>query len=195
MADEIRNDVTLGENYPFVTTPNIDRLRNDGVTFRNTFCQTPTCCPSRGSALTGKYPQQLGLYNHSCLLPTDEKTMGHHFSEHGYDSVAFGKTHHMNPGFRSYTYDIAATMGSDNHGYNVDGNTAVGTFVKNSAEFCDFKACKQFGEYINHEWNAPQPFLAYVGIYSPPAALSATTVRSEVRLARHRTSSRIRRRG
>ena len=115
MADEIRNDVTLHENYPFVSMPNIDRLRREGVTFRNTFCQTPTCCPSRGSVFTGKYPQQLGLYNHGCLLPTEEKTMGHYFSERGYDAVAFGKTHHMNPGFRSYTYDMEATMGSTNH--------------------------------------------------------------------------------
>ena len=172
MADEIRNDIVLHENYPFVAMPNVDRLRKEGVTFSNTFCQTPTCCPSRGSVMTGKYPQQLGLYNHSCLLPPEEKTMGHHFVEHGYDAVSFGKTHHMNPGFRSYTYDMEATMGSTNHGYNVDDETAVGIFQKDDDGFCDFVACRQFDTYLeNDREGSGRPFLAFIGIYSPHAPL------------------------
>ncbi|MBT3275793.1 MAG: sulfatase-like hydrolase/transferase, partial [Spirochaetales bacterium] len=147
-----------------VDAPNIDRLRAESITFSNAFCQTPTCCPSRGSVFTGKYPQQLGLYNHSCLLSDSEKTMGHHFSEHGYDAVAFGKTHHMNPGFRSITYDVATSMGSKNHGYNVTDSDAVGVFEGPVEEFCDFAAVRQFTDYLE---TGPDKFLAYIGIYSP----------------------------
>ena len=167
MADELRNDITLHEYYPFVKTPHLDRLRDEGVTFTNAFCQTPTCCPSRGSAMTGKYPQQLGLYNHSCLLPDNEKTIGHHFTENGYNSVAFGKTHHMNPGFQSFTYDMDETMGWDNHGYNVEEENAVGIFTRRREEYCDFVACNQFDSYLDAGPNPGRsPFLAFIGIYS-----------------------------
>jgi len=87
-----------------------DALRGHGVTFENCFGQTPTCCPSRGSFATGKYPHQFGLWNHRCLLPPEEGTMGHHFAACGYDAVAFGKTHGMCPGFRSITYDVSGTF-------------------------------------------------------------------------------------
>lgn len=166
MADELRSDICLHENYPFVKTPNLDWLRREGATFTNAFCQTPTCCPSRGSAMTGKYPQELGLYNHSCGLAPEERTMGHHFADHGYDSAAFGKTHNMNPGFTSHTYDIRATMGSTNHGYNVTDEDAVGAFEGDTEEFCDFVAIRQFHEYLASR-DATRPFLAFVGLYSP----------------------------
>lgn len=166
MADEIRADVVLHAKYPFVRTPNLDRLRAHGTTFRQAFCQTPTCCPSRGSFTTGKYPQELGLYNHGCVLPPEEKTMGHWFAENGYDAVAFGKTHNMNPGFRSVTYEIGQTMGTSNHGYKVTDDTATGVFNGPKDDFCDFVACRQFDDYLTSQ-DRGKPFLAFVGIYSP----------------------------
>ena len=165
MADEIRHDIPLHTFRHDIAAPNIDGLREAGTTFRNAFCQTPTCCPSRGSVFAGKYPQQLGLYNHSCLLPSKERTMGHHFADHDFDTVAFGKTHNMNPGFKSVTYDIEATMGSTNHGYNVSDEDAVGFFDGPEDEFCDFVAVSQFADYL--DTRSEGNFMAYIGIYSP----------------------------
>jgi N-sulfoglucosamine sulfohydrolase len=42
-----------------VKTPNIDRLAQKGVVFRNAFCAAPSCSPSRAAILTGRYPHQL----------------------------------------------------------------------------------------------------------------------------------------
>ncbi len=166
MADEIRQDVVM-HTYPVdVPLPNLDRLRREGVTLANCFCQTPTCCPSRGSFVTGKYPHQLGLWNHGCVLPPEERTLGHHFAAHGYDAVAIGKTHGMCPGFRSITYDLRATMGSTNHGYNVTDDDCVGVFEGPEDAFCDFVACRQFDEYLDGR-RVDRPFLTHIGIYSP----------------------------
>jgi N-sulfoglucosamine sulfohydrolase len=44
------------------TTPNLQRLAEDGVLFRNNFCVGPTCSPSRSALLTGMYPHHNGMF-------------------------------------------------------------------------------------------------------------------------------------
>lgn len=44
-----------------VNTKNIDRLAADGIRFANYFATDCVCSPSRGSIMTGRYPQSNGL--------------------------------------------------------------------------------------------------------------------------------------
>ena len=44
-------------------TPNATRLAREGVLFRNAFCPTAHCCPSRATFMTGLYPSRHGVYN------------------------------------------------------------------------------------------------------------------------------------
>src|SRR6186997_1768994 len=37
-----------------VRTPNFDRVAREGVNFKNAFCSSPSCTPSRGALLTGQ---------------------------------------------------------------------------------------------------------------------------------------------
>jgi arylsulfatase A len=46
-----------------VLTPNLDRLAADGVMLTNFYVSWPACTPSRGSLLTGRYPQRNGIYD------------------------------------------------------------------------------------------------------------------------------------
>lgn len=46
-----------------ILTPNLDQLAKDGVRLTNFYVSWPACTPSRGSILTGRYPQRNGLYD------------------------------------------------------------------------------------------------------------------------------------
>ena len=64
MTDHQRADSALSE-HPSVT-PNLDRLAREGVTFTNTFCPSPHCCPSRATFFSGLYPSRHGVWNNIC---------------------------------------------------------------------------------------------------------------------------------
>jgi arylsulfatase A-like enzyme len=44
---------------PVVTTPTFDRLAKEGALFNHAYVSSPSCTPSRGAVLTGKYHWQL----------------------------------------------------------------------------------------------------------------------------------------
>jgi N-sulfoglucosamine sulfohydrolase len=43
-----------------ITTPAFDKIANEGIYFRNAFCASPSCSPSRGSIITGQEMWRLG---------------------------------------------------------------------------------------------------------------------------------------
>lgn len=46
-----------------IITPNLDRLCHEGTRLSNFYVSWPACTPSRGSILTGRYPQRNGIYD------------------------------------------------------------------------------------------------------------------------------------
>jgi arylsulfatase A-like enzyme len=46
-----------------IRTPQLDRLAREGVRLTDFYVTWPACTPSRGSILTGRYPQRNGLYD------------------------------------------------------------------------------------------------------------------------------------
>lgn len=64
MTDHQRADTVLPE-HPALT-PNLDRFTAEGLTFTNTFCPSPHCCPSRATFFTGLYPTGHGVWNNIC---------------------------------------------------------------------------------------------------------------------------------
>ncbi|MFO1484738.1 MAG: sulfatase-like hydrolase/transferase [Verrucomicrobiaceae bacterium] len=62
-------------------TPNLDKLAAEGVRGTNFYVTWPACTPSRGSILTGRYPQRNGLYD---MVRNDMVNYGHHFDAEEY---------------------------------------------------------------------------------------------------------------
>ena len=61
-----------------IQTPRLDRLAREGVRLTSFYVTWPACTPSRGSLLTGRYPQRNGLYD---MIRNDMVNYGHKFSE------------------------------------------------------------------------------------------------------------------
>ncbi len=64
MTDHQRADTAL-PGHPALT-PHLDALAQEGVSFTNTFCPAPHCCPSRATFFSGLYPSRHGVWNNIC---------------------------------------------------------------------------------------------------------------------------------
>jgi arylsulfatase A-like enzyme len=62
-------------------TPHLDRLAEGGVRLTDFYVTWPACTPSRGSLLTGRYPQRNGLYD---MIRNDMVNYGHRYTEAEY---------------------------------------------------------------------------------------------------------------
>jgi N-sulfoglucosamine sulfohydrolase len=82
-----------GHNIP---TPNIQRLAEEGILFRQSFCAAPTCSPSRASLLTGQCAHSsgmLGLAHRGFSLNDYGQHIVHTLRQAGYQSTLIGVQH------------------------------------------------------------------------------------------------------
>ena len=82
--------------YPFLKTPNLDRLRNEGAHMKNAFVTLSMCAPSRASFLTGLYPHAHGVSNNNEERECDwQKTpsFAQYLQKAGYHTGFIGKFH------------------------------------------------------------------------------------------------------
>lgn len=93
MCDQLRYDYLGCTGHPSIKTPNIDKLAARGVTFSNTYCQSPICGPSRASTYTGRYMSSHGSGSNFAPLRVGEKNIGHHLNPLGTRTVLVGKSH------------------------------------------------------------------------------------------------------
>ena len=108
--DQPFDAVGFSGRYPFLKTPNIDRLAKEGVNVKNFFVTQSICSPSRASFLTGTYPHIHGAnQNNRHVDPNWDKFAPYssHLQKAGYETAHVGKIHmahsrgkaHIRPGF------------------------------------------------------------------------------------------------
>ncbi|WP_118194709.1 sulfatase family protein [Albibacterium indicum] len=78
--DQGYNDIGVYGNK-VIKTPHLDQLANDGVRLTNFYVTGSGCTPSRGSLLTGRYPQRNGTFE---LFRNNMVDYGHNYTDYEY---------------------------------------------------------------------------------------------------------------
>jgi N-acetylglucosamine-6-sulfatase len=93
LTDDQRADAIGLGGSRHLKTPYIDRLGKEGVHFRNAFCTTSLCSPSRASILSGMYAHAHGVTNNFTEYPTGFRSFPMALQADGYDTAYVGKWH------------------------------------------------------------------------------------------------------
>lgn len=93
MPDQLRAQALGCMGNPDVSSPHLDRLASQGLLFRNTFANTPVCCPARATILTGTYAHRNGMIANDLRLRESETTVAELLAGAGYRTGFVGKWH------------------------------------------------------------------------------------------------------
>jgi len=183
-TDQQRYDTIGALGNPHVSTPNIDRLVEEGVTFTHAYCQSPICTPSRASFLTGMYPSAVHVNgNGNESFPDHPPLVTRMLADAGYDCGLIGKLHlasafkriepRVDDGYRYWQYSHAPRddweQGHDYADWVREKGGDLAALCKDldgvPAEMHQTTWCVE--KTIEFMKEAKRPWLASVNIYDP----------------------------
>jgi arylsulfatase A-like enzyme len=142
IRDQTRFDLPVAAGY---NTPALDRLAQQGISFRNHYIASAMCTPSRAAFFSGHPPQVNGVFDQMETgwvpnLRQDQPNMGSMMKKLGYQTAFFGKwemeadlippkpTVNYSQALQPYGFDIyqpdGDKVGAPNQGYDTDVYTA-----------------------------------------------------------------------
>lgn len=162
-------------DHPYLKTPNMDRLKAEGVSFEN-FLVAPVCAPTRAGLLTGRYTYRTGVhdtYQSRVNMWSDEKTIAEYMKDAGYVTGLFGKWHvgynkPLTAGDQGF--DTYITWQEMQHSRQRPLLEENGKFVYYpqimSDVFCD-KAIAFIQKHASTDSASSKPFFCYWPLYLP----------------------------
>ncbi len=93
IADDIGWDDLSCYGHPTISTPNIDKIAQEGIRFDQMFLTASSCSPSRCSFISGRYPHNTGAAELHTPLPDNIPTIASVLKDVGYYCVQAGKWH------------------------------------------------------------------------------------------------------
>lgn len=94
MTDQQRGDCMGVMGNPYIHTPNMDKLANDGLLFMNGYSSVPSSTPARSVLLTGMSPWHNGMVGYGTMAHDYKYEMPRILEECGYSTFAIGKLHY-----------------------------------------------------------------------------------------------------
>jgi arylsulfatase A-like enzyme len=166
LCDDLRSDALSCAGHPHLNTPNIDRLATEGVRFKNAFCTTSLCSPSRASIFSGLYAHAHKVRDNFTEFPTNLFNFPSALQAAGYHTAYIGKWHmgedndERRPGF---DYWISHKGQGKYYGteFNINGRREVrpGYYTHEVTRFAL--------EFLGQPRPAGQPWLLIVGHKAP----------------------------
>ena len=96
MSDDHAYQAISAYDDKLITTPNIDRIANEGMLFTNACVTNSICAPSRAVILTGKHSHLNGKIDNKAKFDDTQITFPQLFQKAGYQTAMFGKLHFGN---------------------------------------------------------------------------------------------------
>jgi choline-sulfatase len=111
MVDQLNGTFFPDGPADWLHAPNLGRLAERSVRFRNAYTASPLCAPGRAAFMSGQLPSGTGIYDNAAEFPSSVPTYAHHLRRAGYATCLSGKMHFVGPdqlhGFESrLTTDI-----------------------------------------------------------------------------------------
>lgn len=184
-TDQQRYDTIGALGNPHVSTPTVDQLVADGVTYTHAYCQSPICTPSRASFLTGTYPSRVHINGNGLeSFPDHPPLVTRLLANAGYDCGLIGKLHltsaygrietRTDDGYRYWQYSHAPRddwpQGHDYADWVRSKGESLGELINDSAgvpaELHQTTWCAEKTiDFMREEREGP--WLASVNIYDP----------------------------
>lgn len=93
LSDDHRWDAMGFMGHPFLETPAMDSMAENGVFLKNAFVSTSLCSPSRASILTGLYTCNHRVIDNNRMVPEGTIFFPQYLQRAGYDTAFIGKWH------------------------------------------------------------------------------------------------------
>ncbi|UMB61727.1 sulfatase [Lutibacter sp. A80] len=197
MVDDMNDWVGAFEGNQQAITPNIDKLAEKSIVFKNSYCSAALCNPSRTSMLTGYNPSTTGVYGNNEVFREMEGfentiTLPQYFEQNGYSTAAAGKIFHnarggkeepkhgSDPGsFQVERIGNAGTVYPDakyrhSHGLNLKEYGVKGSFLRSFDWYGTDTKDEENNDWKSAEFCADyinqeheKPFFVACGIFKP----------------------------
>ena len=179
--DQMRADALHHLGNEAASTPYMDALAAEGVSYSHAFCQNPVCVPSRCSFTTGYYPHVHGHRTMQHLLRRGESNLFQELKAAGYyvwsnargDLIAGQDRQWLKENF-DVLYSEAGTEHGKDEGRGEKGSDTYFSFYRGVVEnnsgtmLMDTDAVWTKGA-VEHIHNRPkdQPMLLFLGLQAP----------------------------
>lgn len=87
--DTVRADHLPFHGYPVMTAPNLSRMAQNSIQFKDAIAQSTWTLPSHASILSGMYPHEHGAIKGNTRIAPDVPMLPQFFKEAGYSTAAF----------------------------------------------------------------------------------------------------------
>ncbi len=164
-------------------------IRDHGVDFTNNFATSPICCPARASILTGKYPHNTGVFDHTPPdggYPTfvrtgaERDTLATRLHGSGYRTAFLGKYlngYEIAPQAIPVGWDEWFGLAGDfldGYTYTANHNGKTETYGSKPADYQTDVLSNQAQRFLGStEKHDKQPFLLYLSPSAPHAPIDA----------------------